>query len=269
MNILNLCPPLPGLVVSQQMQKLMLRMKGEFIKDDGSGVDYRRLKSSHLFQEYELKARDLHQVDVGSLEEDERKAFFINIYNALTIHGLVRCDTLPGSVLDVEKFWRNTGYVIGGHKYSLDDIEHGILRGNRPHPSSPELFFKESDPRLPYIIKKLDPRIHFALVCGAKSCPPIMVYSGANIEVALDAATKNYLNSELTVNEDNKEILLPKLLQWYGGDFGSDNEEIIRWMLPFLDKPIQEQIVSLLDQKGIMEITIGYKDYNWHLNDVS
>lgn len=54
---------------------------------------------------------------------------FSDIYNALTIHGLAKCPTLPRSVLDVEKFWRSTGYIISGDEYSLDDIEHGVLRG--------------------------------------------------------------------------------------------------------------------------------------------
>ena len=51
--------------------------------------------------------------------------------------------------------------------YSLDDIEHGILRCNRPHPGG-EVMFQDGDPRMEFMMKELDPRIHFALVCGAK-----------------------------------------------------------------------------------------------------
>lgn len=54
-----------------------------------------------------------------------------DIYNALTIHGLAVCDTLPSSVLDISNFWRQTAYSIGGYVLSLDDIEHGILRGKK------------------------------------------------------------------------------------------------------------------------------------------
>ena len=52
-----------------------------------------------------------------------------DIYNALTIHGLAAREQLPKSVLDIQQFWRVTCYSIGGHVFSLDDIEHGILRG--------------------------------------------------------------------------------------------------------------------------------------------
>ena len=52
-----------------------------------------------------------------------------DLYNALTIHGLAEQATLPSSVLDIQQFWKTTGYNVGGLVYSLDDIEHGILRG--------------------------------------------------------------------------------------------------------------------------------------------
>ncbi len=52
-----------------------------------------------------------------------------DVYNSLTIHGLATAEVLPSSVLEVEQFWRRTAYIIGGLIYSLDDIEHGVLRG--------------------------------------------------------------------------------------------------------------------------------------------
>ncbi len=53
----------------------------------------------------------------------------LDVYNCLTIHGLASASQLPASVLEVSQFWKTTAYIIGGHTYSLDDIEHGILRG--------------------------------------------------------------------------------------------------------------------------------------------
>ena len=56
----------------------------------------------------------------------------IDIYNSLTIHGLAMCEGgLPNSVLEIKNFWRRTSYKIGSFTFSLDDIEHGILRGMR------------------------------------------------------------------------------------------------------------------------------------------
>ena len=55
--------------------------------------------------------------------------YYTDVYNALTIHGLAVADQLPSSVLDIAHFWQVTAYNIGGLVYSLDDIEHGVLRG--------------------------------------------------------------------------------------------------------------------------------------------
>ena len=57
--------------------------------------------------------------------------YFPDIYNALTVHGLMALPSVPSSVLEVQDFWKKTSYRIGAHVYSLDDIEHGILRGSR------------------------------------------------------------------------------------------------------------------------------------------
>ena len=91
-----------------------------------------------------------------------------DIYNALTIHGLATAPSLPASILDLAGFWNVTCYNIGGLTYSLDDLEHGLLRGNKPHPSTGMACFQPGDGRLEFAITELDPRIHFALVCGAK-----------------------------------------------------------------------------------------------------
>ena len=75
------------------------------------------------------------------------------------------------------QFFNTSSYMIGGHQYSLQDIEHGILRGNRKGPGQFKKPFNKGDPRAEAAVHEVDPRIHFALVCGAKSCPPIKTYS--------------------------------------------------------------------------------------------
>jgi len=160
---------LSAVELSKELQKLMLKMKGNFISEEGRAVDYSALKESDLFKEYLERTKSLKAVDLGSLERTEKIAFFLNIYNSLTIHSLALCDNgIPSSVLEINNFWRRTAYNIGGYTFSLDDIEHGILRGNRAHPSGGKPLFGESDPRLQFTVTDVDPRIHFALVCGAK-----------------------------------------------------------------------------------------------------
>ena len=66
------------------------------------------------------------------------------------------------------QFWSRMAYRIGKFVFSLDDIEHGILRSNRVHPTSKVVFFDADDERLKLSVKSFDCRIHFALNCGAK-----------------------------------------------------------------------------------------------------
>ncbi|KAL5007512.1 hypothetical protein ScPMuIL_016318 [Solemya velum] len=255
--------------LSQKLQKSLLRLKGEFMAEDGKGVDYAKLKTGTSYTDYKKQAQLLQLVTLDQLTEDEKKSFFLNIYNALTIHGLADLETLPKSVLDVKQFWRRTGYKIGQNVFSLDDIEHGILRGNRSHPASTDPQFSSKDPRLKFALKKLDPRIHFALVCGAKSCPAINVYTPANIDQALDVATRNFALEEVSMFTEVDEIWLSRIFQWYQDDFGGTDVEVIKWIVPFLRENIQDRAhVLLFKLENVGQVDIKYNEYNWSLNKV-
>ncbi|XP_078331206.1 uncharacterized protein LOC144625033 [Crassostrea virginica] len=113
--------------LAKKLQKTMLSIKGECIGED-RGIDYDKLKSSASYKEYKSETLFLQTVSLDELSENERKAFFVSsltlsdLYNALTIHGLAEQATLPSSVLDIQQFWKTTGYNVGGLVYSLDDI---------------------------------------------------------------------------------------------------------------------------------------------------
>lgn len=250
--------------LAKQLQKTMLAIKGSFISADGKGVDYASIAGSELFQAYVSLSSELRNCDPSSLEENERKAFFINVYNALTIHGLSVADQLPTSVLDIAKFWRSTAYDIGGMVFSLDDIEHGILRGNKPHPSASDPPFSDKDPRKALALKSCDPRIHFTLVCGAKSCPAIQVYSAHNLERGLHSAATNFCSQQVGVASSS--VSLSMIFRWYAVDFGSSDRELLQWLCPYLPDEKRHGLESLLSNQDA--VTIEYTKYDWLLNKV-
>ncbi|XP_069132459.1 uncharacterized protein [Argopecten irradians] len=253
--------------LSQTLQKIMLRLKGECMQEDGKGVDYSKLKDSPSFKAYKEEVAQLHSVDLSELTDTQKKVFFINLYNALTIHGLGTMDTLPNSVLDVSQFWKRTCYKIGKNVYSLDNMEHGILRGNRPHPATTDKPFKPDDPRLKYALKQLDPRIHFALVCGAVSCPAINVYTEANIDTALDSATKTFCAQEVSMFNEVDEIWLSRIFQWYRSDFGVTEVDVIKWTMPYLQEDIADRAHVILSKlQNVGRVNIKYNEYDWRLN---
>ncbi|ESO94705.1 hypothetical protein LOTGIDRAFT_175345 [Lottia gigantea] len=71
--------PVSAVDLSKTLQKLMLRLKGEFMADDGKGVDYSKFKTSQLFPEYKKQACQLQNIDLNTLSEVEKKVFFISI----------------------------------------------------------------------------------------------------------------------------------------------------------------------------------------------
>lgn len=111
--------------------------------------------------------------------------------------------------------------VVAGHALSPNAIEHGILRRsaltfalgylNNPIPSRFERLHR---------VERLDPRVHFALNCGARSCPPFAAYEAQRLGAQLDAAARAYLASETTLDAGGESVRVPRLLLWYLGDFG-------------------------------------------------
>src|SRR4030067_2399726 len=100
----------------------------------------------------------------------EKIAFWINLYNVIVIHGVIALG-IRDSVREVWNFFRGVYYQVGDYSFTPDDIEHGLLRGNRRPPYSLFRRFRGGDPRLNFMVEPLDPRIHFTLVCGSASCP--------------------------------------------------------------------------------------------------
>ena len=153
--------------------------------------------------------------------QPEARAFWINLYNALTLQAMTH-HKIQNSVLEFPGFFDCCAYQVhaGSLEFSLSlsEIEHGILRGNRAILLSAP--FAASDPRQSLVLP-LEPRIHFALNCGAVSCPPIRAYQSENLEAQLELATRSYLQS---VRLENGVVILPRLLQWYAKDFGNPLE---------------------------------------------
>ncbi|MBA2249993.1 MAG: DUF547 domain-containing protein [Chitinophagaceae bacterium] len=143
-----------------------------------------------------------------------KKAFWLNIYNAFVQKLL---SENPGKYKNRNAFFSDKQIVIAHHKLSFDNIEHGILRRskikwslgylNKPFAGNFEKTFR---------VDILDKRIHFALNCGAKSCPPIAYYDPAKIDMQLRLAMINYLRNETEYNTASNIIYLPKIMDWFG-----------------------------------------------------
>ena len=165
-----------------------------------------------------------------------------------------------GSILRDPGFFRRAAYNIGGLRLSVDDIEHGILRGNQPHPYLPFPPFNPSNPRWNMHIPDPDPRIHFALICCAKSCPPIAFYDGDRLEQQLELAASSFINGGGVMYEPKSHILrISRIFRWYQRDFGG-REAVLSHIKKRFNDP---EVIQHLEAENVK---INYLKYDWSVN---
>ncbi|XP_037089128.1 uncharacterized protein LOC119109561 [Pollicipes pollicipes] len=258
------CPPPPAAELAEGLRKLMLSMYADNISDDGKSVNYAGIKASSDWPLYVRMARELQRVDILGLSRPEKLAFFINVYNALVIHGNIATGH-PKNVWQRWKFFNRTAYVLGGSPFTLQDIENGVLRANKTGVGALSPQFARADPRLRVALPAAEPRIHFALNCGARSCPPIKTFSAKNIESELDLAAAAYLETDdgVCVEPAKAQVHLSTLLKWYRSDFGDTDEQVLRWVLKHLSGDKAARLEQLLQAGGYKVI---YIPYDWTNN---
>ncbi len=176
----------------------------EFTSIDGefghASVDYEKIKNDPgLQKKISLQLEKLKTVKVPE-ERKHKLAFWINTYNFFTIVDVV--NNYP--ISSMKKIgWRNKHHEIKGTLYSLDNIEHNVIR------------------------PLADPRIHFAINCASVGCPSLKseIFDGNQIDMQLDKVTANALNNPLHLRMVNNKLNATKLFKWFSKDFESGGDE--------------------------------------------
>lgn len=245
-----------------QLKKGINTLKGNFFDLETGHVNYAAMKGSDAYQSYLEAAAALRSLDPLTLNSQQEKlTFWINLYNALTVHGIIELG-IEDSVREKRGFFKQVAYQVGDYTLSLDDIEHGILRQNQKQHFFARRVFKSGDPRLSLMLESPEPRIHFTLVCGSKSCPPIGTYQLENIEQQLDLAAGSFINSDnVQIDIPKKRLGLSKIFQWYGKDFGSRNE-LLQFLAKHRRNPEEQQ--WLAEKAG--QVRVDWLEYDWGLN---
>ncbi len=190
----------------------------EYVKD--GRVDYARVKADNAADRI---INDLKNVEPYLIQDgNERLAFWINVYNLYTIK-LISDNYPVTSILDLEQTagknpWEiNFIEMAGGRKFSLDEIEKKIL-----------------------IPKYKEPRIHYALVCAAQSCPEIIpeAYLPERLDEQLDSQAKIFLNDTEKNYIDRKsgELNLSMIYKWYRNDFIKKDSSVFKHVLKYINE---------------------------------
>lgn len=225
-------------------------------------VNYDGIRSSSEYESYQRLANRLREFDLQRLVGRRNKlAFWVNLYNTIVVHGII-FENVTQSVQEAPGIFSRLKYQIGDHLFSADDIEHGILRGNaRPwfhvvHQWMP------GDPRKAWMIQPVDPRIHFALVCGSRSCAPIDYYDAEAIYEQLEIASRSFVNSsEVIVLPEEEKVLLSEIFKWYAADFGG-----IQGVTDFLYDYLADDKARKCLQEKAGRLRFEYIYYDWNLN---
>lgn len=167
-------------------------------------------------------------------------AFWINAYNELLLAEMA-ANPRSGSLIRHRGLFSEATTEVGGLHFTLNDIEHGVLRRNSRPPYALRRLFGRGDERLAAMPETLDPRIHFALNCGARSCPPIRTYSPDTVDAELEQATVAYIRAETEIDRDAGTVLLPGVMKLYKGDFGG-RRGALNFALPRLEPADREWI---------------------------
>jgi hypothetical protein len=201
-----------------------------YVSNNGE-VNYQNLKENKVELDSYIKTLQEDYALLETASKNQKIAYWINAYNALTVDLIIRNYPLK-SIKDIKDPWDQRLWKFGDKWFNLNDIEHKILR------------------------KMDEPRIHFAIVCASESCPKLQntAFTAENLDEQLTNATKEFLadTTKNEISEDN--IKLSKIFRWFKKDFEQDGS-LIDFLNRYSDITISEKAKK------------SFKNYSWNLND--
>lgn len=210
-------------------------------------VDYDAFARAPEFDAY---LAVLAGTDPSTLSRSAQLAFWINAYNAYTIRQInahheresIKNINKTAGFLSLGGAWKEAMATVGGKRYTLDQIEHERIRP----------VFR-------------DARVHFALVCAARGCPPLRneAYEAATLDEQLDSQARAFLLSEPSKNRVDvakRTVYLSPIFKWYGKDFGASDDAMLRALAQYFSAGAERELLT-----GA-RVRIVYTDYDWSLN---
>jgi hypothetical protein len=173
---------------------------------------------------------------VEGKSEASRLAFYINAYNAIVLNAVLEKWPIE-SVMKVEGFFTAEKHRVANEEMTLDDLEHNkIIR-----------------------VQFAEPRIHFVLVCAAKSCPPLLrtAMTEANLEQTLEAATRTFIGA--ATRRQGDKVITSQLFNWFRQDFEKNAGSVPAYLAKYTEGQTQELLAT-------DKVTIEFSDYDWAVN---
>ena len=218
----------------------------KYVDKDGM-VNYRDLKANHA----DITSLNQYLVSLSGAnpnvpaKREAKLAFWINAYNAVTVHGILREYPTTSIRNHTAKaigynIWHDLKLFVGGTPYSLDSVEHKVLR------------------------KMGEPRIHFGIVCASIGCPRLLneAYTADKLNDQFELNSKYFFSRSQNFRYDanGRRFYMSAIMDWFGGDFGSSQADQLRRISGWLPTAAAQ---SAATQNAV---SISYLDYDWKLN---
>jgi hypothetical protein len=242
----------------QALQEVLEALRAAHFDEEGAARDYGRMCTSAEHERVVRAVADLAAMDFKRLRIAAQTAFWLNVFNAVVVRDIAELAQAE-SVRDVESFFEAPRVRVAGFGYSLDDIEHGLLRGNVPKFGAKRPPMERDDPRLAHTPLAYDERMHFGLYSAGRSSPPLRVFDGGHVDRDLEDATAGYLRRQVRVEQDGALVVLPRQFYWYRADFGGEQSG-----LGFALARLDDESVDKVDaRRG--KVKVRYADFDWSL----
>ena len=242
----------------QALQEVLGAVRAAHFDATGAARDYGALCTSPEHAHVVKAVADLGDVDFKKVRIAAQTAFWLNVFNAVVVRDIAELATSE-SVKDVEAFFEKPRVRVAGYGYSLDDIEHGLLRGNVPKFGGKKPPMDRDDPRLAHTPLAYDERMHFGLYSAGRSSPPLRVFDGGHVDRDLEDAAADYLRREVRVEQAGAVVILPRQFYWYRDDFGGELNA-----LGFALARLDDEAVDKVDSRR-GKVKVRYADFDWTL----
>lgn len=199
------------------------------VSDDGM-VNYKGFKQDRQALKTYLTTLSTN-IPTKKWTESDKLAYWMNVYNAYTVKLII--DNYPlKSIKEIKEPWDLRFFKIGSKWYTLNDIEHRILR------------------------KMGDPRIHFGINCASISCPSLLnkAFTSQNVDQELEKLTANFINDPKRNIISSNTLQLSKIFIWFAKDFKT-NGSLVNFLNKYSKIAIKENAKK------------SFKKYNWNLNE--
>lgn len=214
--------------------------------EDLNNFDYARLAQTNSdLQKLKNYLSTLTATDPRKLTRDQQLAYWVNLYNALTID-VVLSQWPVGSIKDIRDGvftpgpWSRKIATVAGKEITLNDIEHRILR---------PLFN--------------DPRIHYAVNCASIGCPNLQAkaFTASNAQQLLDKGAKEFINSDRGAFMAGSKLTVSSIYEWFQVDFGGDDAGVIAHLKKYATGDLAEKLKNVTK--------VSRDQYDWRINAIS